>query len=472
MDVFLNVKKPRKVWFPETISGLYPLGKAEIGEDVYALNASIRSANAAASSSAPDGTQGGLKPGHNKKLAQRVAREEEIRQMKHRIHVLEGYVSSQRAALARIQTEIKRHREAIGRTEYEIESAEEEQKSLEENYQSLKEDYTQSIKSSKHNRQSYDKNIREIREQLQNDTQLPPEVFGSVEEIMKLKQEIQRKQDRLQELRAGLKGTTRQQTMMQDVLLKQNTNPSSTMTHQVVEYARNNANQFETFKLKLRDSIDKKKKAKQDLDRRKREILSLQEDIAKQSKLNAELKQKDKKKNMEAHAQKERVEELKAKVKELEDRQAKREEELEQIQQQGEVRQRMLEEIDRRAEESEEKYVRHMIEIQVFRLGKRNLEETTARLLKKQRLLAKDKKELEEALVRYEAGVSFDKKDKLDDSIAIVKRLYERKTSLSEQINIMEEKCAKKSKDIAALRYCRARNLQINNLSDNMPLGA
>mmetsp|Transcript_30004 Transcript_30004/g.52665 ORF Transcript_30004/g.52665 Transcript_30004/m.52665 type:complete len:494 (+) Transcript_30004:236-1717(+) len=456
-DVFLNVKRIRRVWFPENINGLYPLGKAEIGEDVYALNEAIRGADSSSASAAdsqqnvpPNKTQ------QTKKQMQKALRAEESKALKQRLDSMKANFATQRATLARIRTEIKRHRENIGRTAYEIETTKEEQKSLEENYQSLKEDYTQSIKSSNHNREGYQKSIREIRDQLQHDTKLPAEIFGSINEIQRLKQEIQNRNDRCTELRNNLKNATRQRNMMQDVLTKQNASPTpgAVMTHQVVDYARSNAKQFETFKLKLRDSLEKKKKTHQDLERRKREIQSLTEDLDKQAKLNADLKDKDRELGQKTEQQKQILQDLQDQVKQLKDEETKREQEIDQLNEQHKNWEQMLVSTEKRAQVVETAFTKNMIELQTFSLGKRTLEMTTESLNKKQKLLKDEESEINSQIKKHEkrGGVDYEDKDKLDSLIETCRSLYHGKLELEKEVEEKEAENDKKSKDVAALK--------------------
>mmetsp|Transcript_9508 Transcript_9508/g.14272 ORF Transcript_9508/g.14272 Transcript_9508/m.14272 type:complete len:483 (-) Transcript_9508:84-1532(-) len=445
-DVFLNVKKIRRVWFPENISGLYPLGKAEIGEDVYELNESIRKQTSAASS------DGSAAQKESKKQAQRIAKDNAARVIKGKLEGMQAKLGSYRSTLARIRTEIKRHREAIGRTEYEIESAEDEQKSLEENYQSLREDYTQSIKSSKHNREEYEKSITEIRHQLKLDTKLPMEIFNSVNEIPTLKQEIQKRNNRLTELRNSLKSHGRQRQMIQDVL-KQNSNqtPGTNMVT-LVEYAQRSASQFETFKLKLRDSIDKKKKAKQDLERRNREIHSLTEDMAKQAKVNADLRRKDAELVREIKEQTDLSAKSEERLQKLEREEAKRNEEIGGLHEQHNMWQHLLKETQRREELAEQGCVVNLTELKVFTLGKRALEHTTDRLRKKQKVLVEESKKLEVQIKEHTESGDFEDKAALEELISNCRTLYKRKNELSVSIDETERKVAKKQDKIMELR--------------------
>mmetsp|Transcript_2443 Transcript_2443/g.4745 ORF Transcript_2443/g.4745 Transcript_2443/m.4745 type:complete len:484 (+) Transcript_2443:29-1480(+) len=449
-DKFLNVKRIRRVWFPENINGLYQLGKSEINDDVYALSDSIRRAEAAGAES-----QASPKRSPAKKLAQQHAREQEISQIKQRLYRMREHLNSQRATLQQVRAENKRHREGIGRTEYEIQSAEQEQKSLEENYQSLKEDYTQSIKSSKHNREGYEKSILEIRDQLQRETKLPADIFGSTSEVPRLKQEIATRNDRLSDLRTRLKNAQRQRNMMQEVLTKNsNATPGAQMAHQVVDYARSNAKQFSTFKLKLRDSIDEKKKAYQDLERRNREIESLTDEISKQANLNSALEAKDKELSQKAEHQKMVVQDLDNEVKTLQQEQEKREQEVQRLTDLHQTWDEILAATERRAETAEGVYTSTMTELRVYKLGKRTIDETVERLTKKRKVLTEENEQLRAQIrVHEERGdPEFKDKEKLDKLISQCRELYNRQQSLQKQVEQKEAEHRKSMDEISKLR--------------------
>jgi len=453
-DVFLNVKRPRRVWFPDNINGLYPLGKAEIGEDVYQLSDAIRNFEVASNNA--DSTS---PREDNKKQDLNSTRDREIKNTKRKLENLKANLENQKNTLERVRSEIKRHREAIGRTEYEIETAEEEQKSLEENYQSLKEDYTQSIKSSKHNREGYEKSILEIRDQLIIETKLPREIFGSHEEVPRLKQEISDRNDRCTDLRANLKGSTRQRTMMQELLTKQSgpspSHPNQAMViQQLVEYARSSAKQYETFKLKLRDTDDKKKKAFQELEKRKREIQSLGEEMAKQIRLNADLKEKDNELTKKSEAQREQAVKFQEEMRQLKEEELRREQELQILTERHISWQQMLEVTENRAKQAEEAFIKANAEVKVFNLGKRTLEATAERLTKKQKVLELECADLQSQIEGHEKGSDDSLKDKeqLDALIAECRSLYQKKQSLAKEVSKKETLIEKRKEEVKKLR--------------------
>mmetsp|Transcript_19046 Transcript_19046/g.31019 ORF Transcript_19046/g.31019 Transcript_19046/m.31019 type:complete len:493 (+) Transcript_19046:173-1651(+) len=455
-DVFLNVKRPRRVWFPENINGLYPLGKAEIGDDVYRLTEAIRNLESSSKDgSTPAGSLKKLTPAKKKEL--RAARESEIKSAKRKLNSLMVKLESQQENLDRIRSEIRRHRDAIGRTECEIETAEEEQKSLKENYQSLKEDYTQSIKSSKHNREGYDKSIREIREQLHHETKLSNEVFGTPDEVPRLKQEIQERNDHCNEIRHRLKGATRQRTMMHELLTKQsgpNPTQAGMLTQQLVEYARSSAKQYETFKIKLKDTIDKKKKTHQELERRRREIQTLTEDRMKQAKLNTGLKEKDHELARQADEQKDKLRLLQDHVRRLKEEEERRKHEIEQLNEQHDSWQTILSVTEKRAIVAEEALVRSTAEVRVYKLGKRTLEATTNRLRKKQKHLQKECEEVQGQLNEHKAGngEGLREKKKIDAMVETCKLVWESKKTVAKELAEKESAVIAKKREIERLK--------------------
>mmetsp|Transcript_1305 Transcript_1305/g.3046 ORF Transcript_1305/g.3046 Transcript_1305/m.3046 type:complete len:507 (-) Transcript_1305:249-1769(-) len=452
-DVFLNVKRIRRVWFPEGINGLYPLGKAEIGEDIYALNESIRNGEGSANDAAVqnNSASGVRRNGAADALPMKLPRgkkdrraEEEIKSLKRRLDGMKSSIDARKSTLTRIRQDIKRKRESIGRTEYEIEAAEFDQKQLEDNFQSLKEDYTQSIKSSKHNREGEEKAICEVREQLREDTKLPPEVFGSHDEIERIKREIEKRDENCRELRANLTSVTCQRKMMQGVLTKQNVAPSTSqaaaLIHRLVDYAHTSAKQFETFKLKLKDTFDKKKKSQQELDRKNREIQSLTEDMARQEQLNTELQEADKTLAGKSDAEKDVAKSLEQEANLLYSEEIDREKEIRMLRQQYDALRDVLTTTESRAIAAEEAYKKHLTELQVFKLGKRALDITVDKLSKKRKVLLQEYDDLTAKIEKHEKGegTEFKDKDKLEEMITEVRNMYSKKQELEKEVTLKE----------------------------------
>ncbi len=444
-EAFLRLKR-RSVYFPENVPNLHILSKKEISDDTYAVgDAAVELEDAVAAEAKELAARGGATP-----TATRVSLRAELAEKTQTLEFARAGLAQLQNKLQTTLTDLRSHRENMCKVEKDAELELQEFKTLHSHFHSLREDYTQSIESSKHVRKDHERSVRELRAQLGAETGLGESALGGPDEVMVLKKEFDAREKANAELGQKLKTAAMQFEFMQNFFKKKTVpgDPGSTLALQnkAVDFARTSSKQIESYKIQIRDEIEKKQKSVQERERHALQLVSLGEDLAKQQKLKTELESKSQELQKTLSVCKAKLDKLLERAAKLKSERDASSEGVDATVERRRTQERLVAQLEQSARAAQVQFEQCSSESRVFLLGKRTLSENTTRLRKKQRLLTTEAADLQAKVDAHQkrGGVEFEDQEKLDHFITLCRNLYSGKQALKKQVLEREAEVARK----------------------------